>query len=300
LAAKIEQTTAIEEIDLHKLVWTICHSWMTLIIFIVIGGLGTGLYSFLSKPTYKATAIVSIDSSALLTNTSPIFLLQSDAVKSEVAQSLNMAIENLPDVTFSIDKIDKTIIYISTSTDNKDLSVKLVNFWADSSVKLINRDDEIAKNEISTIQQTLDSADSALFAYLQQTGLGSLTWVDLVSITGVTNDQLNMTLLDITKDYPKLTSKQKIELTNLVRQKMLAEWNFTRVNESILSNHVPMDLRAKVLNRAYQSEKTNILTPYLMVPIGLILGFLVAVVWILIKNWWDNSDPVANESKKTH
>jgi len=298
LAAKNQQTTAVEEVDLYKLIRAISHSWVTLLIFIVIGGLVTGLYSFLRKLTYTATAIVSVDSSVLLSQTSPLFLFQSDAVKTEVAQNLSMSIKDLPEVIFSQDKTDKTIIYISTSSDNKDIPVKLVNSWADAAVKLINTNDENAKNEIDAVQQAVDSADSALINYLQQKGLSDLTWVDLVAITGI-EDQSVSTILDTTKQYPTMTAEQKMVLTDLVRQKMLAEWNFSRVNESVLRNQVPNDLRAVILNRAYQPEETKTLTPYLMIPLGLILGFLVAVVWILIKDWWDNSIPLTDESRKS-
>ena len=276
-----------EEVDLHKLILTIGHHWVMLVIFMFLGGLLAGLYLYIRHPSYQATAVISIDSSTLLNQISPVFLVQSDSIKSEIAKNLDVTQDTLSNVTVSTAKNEKNVINISAETDDPVLSSSLVNTWAKIAVQSINAEDEIAKLDIETAQQVVNSADEALLKYLYRNGLGDLTWADLVAITGA-GDQPSTTS-DNSKLYPSITSAQRIELANLVRQKNLAEWNFNRIGHSVLSNTVSSEHRAMIINEAEESERSDKLLTYLIIPMGVLCGFFLAVVIILIKDWWKNS-----------
>ena len=277
-----------EEVDLFKLIRSIGRRWVVLLIFMVLGGLLAGVYQYLKAPSYQAMAVISIDSSSLLNKTSPLFLVQSDPIRSEIAQTLGVSQDVLSsDVTFAYSKNDKTIINISAETDDPNFSVTLVNTWAEIAIQSINHDEEMATSQIDVAQQAVKSADTALLTYLDDNGLVDLTWVDLVAITGV-GDRLN-TIYDSNKIYPPLTTTQREELTKLVRQKDLEEWNFNQVSHSVLSGTVASENQAVVINKAIQSERSNLLLAYLMIPLGVLCGFLLAIGLILIMDWWKNS-----------
>lgn len=284
-----------DEVDLRKLLLTIAHRWKLILIFLLVGGLLAGAYHFLKKPVFQASSIISIDSSILLTKTSPLFLIQSDEIKQEVAQTLVVSIEELPEVSFSNDKLDKTIIVITARSSDKKLSQNTVNAWAEISIKHISNLIQSLQSEIKSAQAMVDSSDSDLAAFLRKSRLEHLSWVDLLLITGI-GDMTNISIVSTEKEYPLLNTPQKLELANLIRQKMLAEWNFTRINQTVMSISVSDEARATVLNRASLPEDRSLLSGYLLIALGVILGFIASVIWILLRDWWRNSSDV--EPKK--
>jgi hypothetical protein len=286
-----------EEVDFYKLIRSIGRRWVVLLIFMILGGSLAGVYQFLKKPSYQAMSVISIDSTSLLNKTSPLFLVQSDPIRSEIAQTLGVSQGVLSNVTIAFAKNEKTIIDISAETDDPNFSVTLVNTWAEIATRSINHDEEMATSQIDAAQQAANSADAALLTYLYDNGLADLTWVDLVAITGV-GDQLN-TIYDSNKIYPPLTLIQRKELTNLVRQKDLAEWNFNQVSNSVLSSTVASKHQAEVINKAIRSERSNRLLAYLIIPLGVLCGFLLSIVLILIWDWWKNSQPLEISPKSS-
>jgi len=256
----------------------------------LIGGLLSGLFLYTKNPAYEAQAVISIDNNSIIGKTSPLFLARSDQIQFEVAKILNVALDDLSTVTVAQDTKINTIIYIRAETENEQMSINMVNTWAEIVVQMINDTGESLRTELNTAQQAVISADSALITYLYRNGFGDLSWADLIAITGV-RDQSSMIIVNNEKIYPSFTAKQRIELTDLVRQKQLAEWNNDQVNQSVLSTKNFSENRALVINKAKQLDTSNQLSTFLIIPLGVVCGFLLAIIWILLKDWWKNSQP---------
>jgi capsular polysaccharide biosynthesis protein len=284
-----------EEVNLHDLLLILKRSWVTIVAVMLIGGLLAGAFHFLKKPSYQATAVISVNSSKLLSKTTPIFLIQSDKIKNKVAKNLNLKLAVLSDVTFSTVAADKTIINITAKTNDSGLSINIVNNWATTAINSINGVNATAQAELDDAQKIVDSTDSDLLAYLQKNGLSELTWADLVAITGV-EDGNSTIIVDNTKTYPSLTANQKIDLAGLIRQKVNAEWNYGQVRSDVYSNTVPSQDRATMINKALGSERDGQELDYLIIPLGILCGFSVAVIWILFHDWWKKSQREHNSS----
>lgn len=285
-----------EEVDLHKLILIIGRSWLTLTVFILIGGMLSGLYLYTKNPTYAAQAVILIDNNSILGNINPLYLIRSDQIQSKVAQTLNLTLDDLSAVTVTQDTKNNTIIFIKAETDNQQLSIDLVNTWAEFAIQTINYEGENLHTELDLAQQSAISADSTLITYLYKNGLGDLSWADLITITGV-RDQLNTVIINDENPYPYITAKQRLELSDLVRQKKLAEWNYDQVSQSILSTTNFTENRAQVINKAIDFDASNQLSTYLIIPLGVLCGFLLAIIWILLKDWWKNSQQKIESEK---
>ena len=291
-----KQSNDVETISLRALVSTVFKSWVLLLILMVLGGLITGTYHFLRKPVFTATSVVSIDSSLLLSGITPIFALQDDSIKESVAKELNMSVKDLPEVTITSDKTDKTISKISVQSGNPQLAMDTVNHWADLGVLSI-------KNNLVRINADLENANTevtktsaAIANFLQVNNLNDLTWYDLVALTGIGSSD-NLTIGDNSRVLPNISSKQRLELGELIRQKGVAEWNYSRISQNFLLNNYQVDLRLKVLNRATKAEDESILGSVLIIPLGVFAGLFIALIWILFKDWWKSSSLPVQEKQ---
>jgi hypothetical protein len=281
-----------EEIDLRQVFSVLKQGWLTILLFALVGGLLAGAYHFLYKPSYQAAAVISVDGSTVLSSTSPIFLIQSDSVQAMVVKDLSLSSDELQNVSFSADKTDKTIITITAETKNAERSVAIVNDWAEEAVKMFNGEDDSAKTELKNALKLIDKANTDLYEYLDQNGLSSLTWNDVVAITGAAS--LPGSLIDSSKEYPSLSVSQKMELNALVHQKDLAEWNYQEISRLYFPDTNTSTQRAVIINKAGNSEAVGKLSIYILLFLGILCGFLVAILWILIGDWWKTQKSVKN------
>ena len=282
-----ERPTSSDEVDLRKLLVTIGRGWKLILIFMAIGAIFAGAYHFLKQPVYQASSTISIDGSTLLTKTSPIFLIQSDEIQQEVIQALGITIDELPEISFSNDKLDKTIITITARSDDMDLSVDTVNTWAEISIKNINARTEFADEEIQKAQALIDTADLNLANYQKKNKLENLTWVDLQILTGVVEES-TITVIGDSKELPTLTVSQKTALSNLVRQKILAGMEFHFINKRLYKYNIrritSVVIKSERRNQKKQSFYPLIVDPWVRDP-----GF--DFVWFLDpgQGLWKNS-----------
>lgn len=284
------QPIHVETISLRALIKTVISRWKLILILMVIGGLITSAVYFLRKPVYTATTVVSIDPSVLTGNTTPTFIISGDEIKEEVAENFNLDLLSLPAVTVITDKADKSISSISLESKNQQLAIEMANFWGKTAVSWIlenmnqSTDLEAATKEVNAVTSELNN-------YLQSHNLGDLSWYELILITGVSTPE-SISLSSLTKDLPPVTAKQRIELSEILRKKEAAEWNYSIISQDILSNQYQANLRVRVVNKAIEAEDTSILGSIIMIPLGLFIGLLIALIWIFMEDWWKHEEQI--------
>lgn len=283
------QPAGIETISLKALVRTVLRRWKLIVILMAAGGLITGAFHFLIEPVYTATSVISIDPDVLVGNSLPTFLLVADEIKASVAAEFKMEITDLPLVTVTTDKTDKSITKISLDLNDPVLAVDMINFWAATAVDWIIENSNQSETDFNSAVKQVTTATSELNSYLQSNNLGDLSWYELVLVTGVTTPE-NVSLGSITRELPKISAKQRNEISALLRKKEAAEWNYTMISQDVLTSKYQSNLRVRVVNKAIEAENSSILGSVLIIPLGVILGLLISLIWILIEDWWKNSE----------
>lgn len=279
---------AAQEMDLHDLIKLLARRVKLIILVTVIGGLAGAALYFLVKPTQSATAVITVDPDTLVSATSPYYLVQNDEIAQAVADKLGMTMEDLPEMTFTVDKNDKSVITIEANANKEKSALDAANAWAEEAVLWLQQNSNSLGDNLATAQADTQNADKALAEYLQSIGLGKLTWMDLVAITGVGDNGSIMVYPDQTS-LPTLTVKQKDTLSQLMRQKTISEWNYMQISKAALTSAQNSAQRIMILNKAMKTEEKHILGGIMAIPVGMVLGVFIACAWILLADWWKNS-----------
>lgn len=279
---------AAQEMDLHDLIKLLARRVKLIILVTVIGGLAGAALYFLVKPTQSATAVITVDPDTLVSATSPYYLVQNDEIAQAVADKLGMTMEDLPEMTFTVDKNDKSVITIEANANKEKSAMDAANAWAEEAVLWLQQNSNSLGDNLATAQADTQNADKALAEYLQSIGLGKLTWMDLVAITGVGDNGSIMVYPDQTS-LPTLTVKQKDTLSQLMRQKTISEWNYMQISKAALTSAQNSAQRIMILNKAMKTEEKHILGGIMAIPVGMVLGVFIACAWILLADWWKNS-----------
>jgi|GEM_PF-3970131 len=277
-----------EEMDLHYLIKLLARRVKLIILVTLIGGLAGAALYFLVKPTQSATAVITVDPDTLVSATSPYYLVKNDEIAQAVADKLGMARGDLPEMTFTVDKTDKSVITIEANSNNSKLAMDAANAWAEEAVLWLQQRSNSLSGHLATAQIDVQNADKALAEYLQSIGSGNLSWIELVAITGVSEDGEINVYLDHTT-LPNLTVEQKETLSQLMRQKTISEWNYMQISKAALTSAQNSAQRIMILNKAMKTVEKHILGGIMAIPVGMILGVFIACAWVLLADWWKNS-----------
>ncbi len=277
----------VENVSLRSLVRSIFRHWVLILILMLGGGAITGVLHFFMKPLYTATTIVSIDPDLLFGNYSPAFVISSDSIKEKVAEKFNIEVAKLPQVTVTTDKTDKSISKVALSSKNAKLAVQMVNYWSETAVAAIIEDTRSVTSDLESMEIQVLEATNAINSYLQAQNLTSLNWYDLYLITGEFDSDIIITRPD--ENIPQLSLKQRNELTALMRQKKIAGRNYENLNDQILDTTYLPEKRVRLINKAYEAENSSIVASALFTPLGIFIGLVLALIWILLEDWWKHS-----------
>lgn len=282
----------VREADLHDLIQLIGRRFKLVLLIVLIGGLaGAALYIF-AKPLQSAVAVITVDPDTLVSSTSPYYLVQNDEIAQAVADKLGIALADLPDMSFTVDKTDKSVITIEADANDEKLAIAAANTWAEVAVDWLRSNSNSLANNLNEAQTAVQKADKDLAEFLRNSGLDSLSWMDLVAITGV-GDTGNINIYPEQGTLPQLTIAQKEKLSQLMRAKVICEWNYLQISKASLTAAQNSDQRIMILNKSMHTEEKNILGGVLAIPVGMVLGGLIACAWILLADWWKNTIPAA-------
>ncbi len=277
----------VHEADLHDLIRLIGRRFKLVLLITLIGALAGAAIFFFIKPAQSAVAVITVDPAMLVSSTSPYYLVQNDEIANAVAQKLGIALEDLPDMSFSVDKTDKSVITIEADANNEALAMNAANTWAEAAVEWLRDNSNSIAENLAEAQTAAETADTDLAQFLQTNGWENLNWVDLVAITGI-DDNDNISIIADQKTLPQLTIAQKAKLSQLVRQKVISEWNYLQVSKASITAAQNSNQRIMILNKALQTEEKYILGGAFAIPVGMILGVFIACAWILLADWWKN------------
>lgn len=290
------QNIPVENVSLRSLVNSILRHWVLILILMIAGGAITGVLHFFMKPLYTATTVVSIDPDLLFGNYSPAYVISSDEIKEQVAEKFKMEVNELPKVTVTTDKIDKSISIIALSSTDAKLAVQMVNFWSETAVVSIIKDTKTGSTDLELLESQVEEATIAINNYLQAQNLTNLNWYDLFLLTG--EEFSDVIMSSPSQNLPQLSMKQRNELTILVRQKKIAGRNYENLNDQILETTYLPEKRVRLLNKAFEAENSSIISSALFIPLGVFIGLLIALIWILLEDWWKHSADTKSEDTK--
>ncbi|MBT7782994.1 MAG: hypothetical protein HN741_08770 [Anaerolineae bacterium] len=287
------QTFYDDEIDLREIVLTLLKGWKTILLMTVLAGAAAFGYSKMQTPIYEASASVLIDQNALALKSSPVTLLGSEEVRQFIADELEVKTISLPSPTIVNDKTDKTLFTITVQSSNEREAAKIVNAWADASLKLVNTQVQKASVYLALTLLDVEEADRMLFNYLEQHKLSAWTWADLSALTGVSSSS---NYPSNTQELPAISDKERLAIAQLMRERVAAEQAYTiALKESTSVVYASERMPPAVLN--YATTPTESISPKTLMntALGLVLGGMLGVFWIFVAGWWQNS---ATEDKK--
>ena len=294
-----ENLYADEELDLRRLVKLVSQRWRMILVFSLLGGLMAGAFFAIKQTNYAATTTVAVDTGILASKTSPTFLLLNEDIKSEVAGVIDAAVLEDSDILITSDKSDKTIYYISAVSTSPEQAINIANTWSNTSIAWILQAMSRTEDDVTEAKTQLANTNDALTSYLNENKLASLTWNDLTTLTGTgTSD---MVVIEQSNDaLPVITQNQRAILSELMIQKISAEWNYERVIKDVLERNYQMKDRVKIIEYAEKAEPASFLDSRFLIPVGVFIGLLLSLVWIILKNWWDCSPTSAITAQESN
>ncbi len=274
-----------EEFDIRNFLRTIFKGWKIILILSVIGAVIGGVFFFVMPESYEVSATVFVNSSTTPYSITPLYLVQSEDVKNIVLESASLSESDLPDMSFTVEKTDKNIITINASSSNPGLALKVVNAWADAVLSYTQGADTLLQTDVEKARIRLEELDIELSTFLLNSGLQNLSWTEMIAITGG-SDTSGIAILESSLPLPEVPLSKRDEIKKLVRKINLAQWEYYDISKQLIAKEYVTNQNAFVLNHAEQAENEMNLLDKLAIPLGTVVGFFIAILYILLANWW--------------
>ena len=294
-----------DEIDLREIVLTLLRKWKLLLIVMVLAAAAAGVFSYFQQqkqPLYTASSKILIDQSifSALTaqNGTPApssadltsFLL-SDPVRQKAAAILGIDAASLPTVSITPDAAN-SIYTITVEAASAPQAAGIANAWADAGIEWANQTLQLPNDEESQALAAVENADRALVEYLDQNGLGQLTWSDLGILTGVGSSA--SILQASAQPWPVISPAQRLGIARLMQARMTAQAEYAYAQDRAIQTRYALAVdQPMVLMRAVNANnKSNIARN---VALGAIAGLILAVCWVFLEEWWRKGDDEKQE-----
>ena len=274
-----------DEFDIRNFLRKIFKRWKIILILTIIGAVIGGVFFFTGSEAYTATTTVFMNSATTPYTITPLYLAQSEEVKTLVLESTGLDESALPEMGFTVEKTDKNIVTISATSQSQSLAVKVVNAWADAVVSFTQEADSLLSTEVEQSRVRLEELDNELSAFLSSSGLQDLTWVEMIAITGGA-DTSNIAILESSRALPNVPLSKRNEIKKYVREINIAQWEYFDISKQAIAKQYVINQNAFVLNHAQRAEIESSLFDKLAIPLGAVLGFFLAFLYILLANWW--------------
>ncbi len=155
----------------------------------------------------------------------------------------------------------------------------------------------ILEQDFETAVTNIDQADLALADYLQANNLEQLSWAELVLISGAVNEG-NILYNPSDAGFAKLTTDQRVELSRLLRNKSVMEWDYSIRSKRYISNSVDVENETFVLyysDSIADIEKNSGIGSVMAISVSFFVGFLFSIVWIMVMMWWKKAPELKDE-----
>jgi len=298
-----------DEIDLREIVSTLLRKWKLLLIVMVMAAAAAGLFSYwqLKQPLYTASSQILIDqrifsaltaqngtppsSSADLTS----FLL-SDPVRQKAAAILGVEAASLPTVSITPDAAN-SIYTITVQAASAPQAAGIADAWAEAGIEWANQTLQLPNDEESQALAAVENADRALVEYLDQNGLGQLTWSDLGILTGVGSSA--SILQASAQPWPVISPAPRLEIAKMMQARLTAQAEYAYAQDRAIQTRYALVVdQPKVLihGAASSSNKSNMARN---VALGAIAGLILAVCWVFLQEWWQKGDDEKQEISRS-
>lgn len=310
-----------DEIDIRELVRTLLGDWKIILAIMILMGVAAFGFTMLQSPVYEAKAHVSVDAVALELSIDPINILLSDDIRQQVADTLAMQVEELPNpledeneepplIMVEKHSIGNTTYIITIQSEDPYYSRDVVNAWANLGTMAALDFLSPYFEEETVTKQELDETDQNLIQYLEENHLERWTWTELVLLTGfgqqptvllTDNIELDSTAYDNEilsdgssdrvlpniQELPLISSQQRLDILQLMREKGGAESAYyNTLHNSQKLKYALETTPPSVLNHALLPEKPVNKKILRNTALGLILGLFLGAAWKLVILWW--------------
>ena len=264
--------------------------WWLVLIFSILGG-AVGWFALSSvQPNYSAMSTVLVDSEYLdLSNSYPSYILKNDQIQSMViAQVGEEKFSHVSKTALTNDKVDRSVVFITIVADDPLVAVNVANVWADSAVKWLKQNVDVSAEELSSARGLLEKSNEELVRYLYTNNLNSLTWCDLVRITGNGNCLILTSGMDPNQPL-EIKVNQRLDIIRLMQQVDDANLVYEAQLTSQIQKTSAITQRLMVSNYAIDAEPSGGLGKMLLIPAGVMVGFFAAILILAIAHFWRSS-----------
>jgi capsular polysaccharide biosynthesis protein len=289
-----------EELDLKELILALLKKWYVILIFTIIGAGSVYVYSLFHKyvPTYSATAVIQMSDPNLTE-----FVLKDDN-KALVAEKLGIEPKSVYTPSLTQQSGDKSLFNLTIQSTDASKAKTQVNAWAEVAVEQVKASIlDGAQSAIDKAQASVEGADFALVQFLEDNGLSSLTWVELENLTGVISNSNFMpsdSQVGSSQEAVVLSETQRLQLAELMRQKVAAEQTYQNVatsNLKIISQNAENDYFL-VSYANWTKEISDRPKVKRNITLGGFIGLIFSIIGLSIIYWWiETGKPRSHESK---
>lgn len=277
-----------QEMDLKEILLVFLKRWKLIIALVFIFGVFSLAISLIQRPVFVASSQIYVDNRIFPTEETIINQLVSFDLRQRLANKLKINDESIhyndgliPSIL--VKKEYKKPYILTVKAANKHDAIRIANTWADISMEWINQIiPQNLKTETNLAIADFEDADTALTTYLNQKGLGYLTFIDLQILTGIA-DTSNYQRIG-GKAIPSLSTSARSEITHLMvmRNNALTNYNSIQseeVNYNIaIASDTPTILNYSANDVTQEQPKT-----IRNIAIGITLGLIIGIFWVLME-----------------
>jgi hypothetical protein len=280
-----------DEIDLREIVVTLLSNWKTIVLLMFLAAAAAFGVSVVQKPVYEASAVTVIDTSAVagidvvVVTTSggaapglnPLTWLAGDEIRQRAASSLGISPDALPEPVVRQDSADKTKFTITAQADTAVNAAQFANAWADAGVAFF-LDKVNAALFSDEAQRAFEDADAAFVDFLNEHNLDSLSWTELVYLTGIGKAPA---IAAPPESLPSLSRQQRLELASLMQARAAAEETWLTYADRVADARYALALNPPaVVTRATPPVAPIRPKPLQNTLLGAALGGIAGVFWV--------------------
>jgi capsular polysaccharide biosynthesis protein len=174
------------EIDLQDYIDVILKRWKVVLVVFLAATVMATVASFLQPSTYEATVTLMegtyefLDTPRLTSLDRTVVklyptLARTEAVANRVIEALGSELspaDLLSMVTVREDNDNPVLFRIKVEADDPDKAVEIANTWAEQYLQVVGSPEVSWSSQLEVVEQNLESAEEALAAFQQETGLG--------------------------------------------------------------------------------------------------------------------------------
>jgi hypothetical protein len=271
------------EITLQRLFVQLLLGWKILLTVSIMGGLLSGAIILIQKPSYKAALIIYINNNTDINGMTPRLFLQSDEILLKVNKKFGYTQNNIPSTTITN---NGSVYGMVVKTDDPDKSMNYINYWGEVVIEWFAHQQEKKDAELDLAHSQVIDITHTIGAYLQTNEISPMVLRELYAATEMNTADVPNANREI-PNRTEISAQQWQDLSNLARELNLAEWNYERIKKEDLKNGSANSLQPFIIRKAVDSKQDSRTgTSWLNIPIGMLCGFLLGAIWILVNDWW--------------